>query len=80
MEISTYGSELVAAGIAVEITIAYSYKLRMLGVTIIGMSLLYGVITNASILDSNNKKRHCACVYHFIREVSTAVVISFIYK
>ena len=64
--------------------IEYRYKLRMLGVPIIGMSLLYGdnmaVITNASIPNSNVKKKHQACAYRFIREVSPTGIVNFIYK
>ena len=84
METSTCGSELVATRIAVEMIIVCQYKLRMLRVLIIGMSLLYGdnmtVTTNASIPGSNIKKKHHICAYHFIREASAAGIVNFIYK
>ena len=73
VEISTNGSELVAARIEVEIIIEFQYKFRMLGVLIIGMSLLYGakmiVIPDTLIPGSYIEKKHCACTYHFIRKV-----------
>ena len=54
----------------------------MLGVPIIGMSLLYvhnlAVITNISIPGSNIKKKHHACVYQFIREASVIGIVDFI--
>ena len=60
MEISTYGSELVAARIEVEMIIEYWYKWGMLGVPIIGMRSSYGenitLITDASIQGSKTKK------------------------
>ena len=41
VETSAYGSELVVARIAVEMIMEYSYKLRILGVPILGMSGIY---------------------------------------
>ena len=84
VETSTYGSKLFAARIAVEMIIEYWYKLRMLGVLIIGASLLYrdkmAIIINASISGSNIRKKHHTCVYHFIIESSAAGIVNFIYK
>ena len=42
VETSTYGSELIAARIATELTIAMSYKLRRLGAPIMCEALLLG--------------------------------------
>ena len=84
VEISTYGSELVVARIVVEMIIEYQYKLKMLGVPIIGMSLMYGEnmadITNTSIVGSNIKKKHHACAYHAIREALSSGIDKFINK
>ena len=81
---SANGSELIVARIALEIIIEYRYKLRMLGVSIIGMSLLYGdnmaVIISTSIPGSNVKKKDHVCAYHFIEEASAADIVNFIYK
>ena len=60
VEMSTHGSELVAIRITVKIIMEYHYKLRMLRVPILGISVIYednmAVITNASIPGSNIKK------------------------
>ena len=84
MATSTYGSELMAARIAVEMIMEYRYKLRVLRAPFLRMSVIYGdnmaIITNLSIPDSNIKKKHHACVYHFIREAEAAEIVCFIYK
>ena len=53
VESSTYGSELVAARIACELTMAMRYKLCMLGVRVEGPSVMFGdnqsVITSCTI-------------------------------
>ena len=62
----------------------YRFKLRMLGVPILGMSVIYGdnmaVITNASVPSSTIKNKHHTCAYHFVREASAAGIVCFIYK
>ena len=82
MVTNSYRSELVAARIAIEMIIEYRCKWRMLGVPIVGMSLLYGdditVITDASHSGSNVKKKYHAYAYHFMREESTAGIVNFI--
>jgi hypothetical protein len=79
VESSTYGSELVAARIATELTMAMRYRLRMLGVPIDGPTDLLGdnksVITNCSIPSSTLKKKHNAIAYHRVREAVAAGVI-----
>ena len=56
----------------------------MLGVPILGMSVIYGgnmtVISNASIPGSNINNKHHACTYHFIREAGAAKIVCYIYK
>ena len=53
VETSTYGSELVAARIATELIMEMRYKLRMLGVPILGSAALYGdnqsVVLNTTV-------------------------------
>ena len=81
METSAYGSELVAVRIVVQMIIEYRYKLRLLGVPIIRMSVLYGDnITNTSIPGSIIKKKHHACAYHFIIELWATGIVNLIYK
>ena len=79
MESSTYGSELVAARIATELTMGLRYRLRMLGVPIKGATLGFGdnmsVITNCSLPSSGLKKKHNAIAYHKVREAVAAGVL-----
>ena len=79
VESSTYGSELVAARIATELTMGLRYRLRMLGVPIKGATLGFGdnmsVITNCSLPSSGLKKKHNDIAYHKVREVVAAGVL-----
>jgi len=72
VETSTYGSELVASRIAVDLLIEWRYKLRMLGIPIEDQSWLVGdnmaVILNTTLPSSSIKKKHLACNYHRVRE------------
>ena len=72
VEASTYGSEMIAARIAVELVIEMRYKLRMLGVVMEDRTMLVGdnmsVILNTTIPSSSLKKKHLGCSYHRIRE------------
>ena len=81
VETSTYGSELVASRIAVDLIIEFRYTLRMLGVPIDGPAVLLGdnksVVLNTSIPSSVLKKKHCACNYHRIREAIASGVVAF---
>ena len=84
VETSVYGSGLVAAGITIEMIMEYCYKLRMMGVPISRMSVIYGdnmaVITNAPIPGSNIKKKQYVCAYHFTREAGASGIVCFIYQ
>ena len=83
VESSTYGSELVASRIAVDLAIEIRYVLRMLGVKILGPTLLLGdnksVILNSSTPSSVLKKKHCAINYHRVREAIAAQVVKFVH-
>ena len=72
VETSTYGSELVAARIAVDLLIEWRYKLRMLGLNLEKQSWLLGdnmsVVLNTTLPSSSLKKKHQACNYHRVRE------------
>ena len=72
VESSTYGSELVAARVAIDLIIEMRYKLRMLGVKMEKETLLVGdnmsVVLNTTIPSSSLKKKHLACSYHRVRE------------
>jgi hypothetical protein len=81
VETATYGSEFVAARIAVDQIIDLSTTLRYFGVPIIGKSLLFGdnesVWKNATVPHSLLKKRRNALSYHRVREAIAAKIIGF---
>jgi hypothetical protein len=83
VETSTYGSELVAARIAVEVVMEVRYMLRMLGVAIEETSILIGdnlsVLLNTTVPSSVLKKKHLGCSYHRVREAVAGGIIRFCY-
>ena len=72
VETSTYGAELIASRIAVELLIAWRYNLRMLGIDLEDESYLVGdnmsVVLNTTIPSSVLKKKNQSCNYHKVRE------------
>ena len=83
VETATYGSEFVAARIAVEQIIDLRTTLRYLGVPIKGKSYMFGdnqsVITSSTIPHSRLSKRHNALSYHRVREAIVARIINFVH-
>ena len=79
IESSTYGAELVAARIAVEMIMEFRYKLRMIGIQVDGPSVLLcdneAVVKNTTLPSSTLKKKHNAIAYHKVREAVAACVI-----
>ncbi len=79
METSTFGSEFIAARIAVELIKALRYKLRMFGIPIDGPANVYydnhGVVVNSSKPESTLKKKHNSIAYHRVREAAAAQTI-----
>jgi hypothetical protein len=79
VETSTFGSEFIAARIAVELIEALRYKLRMFGIPIDGPANVYcdnsGVVINSSKPESTLKKKHNAIAYHRVREAAAAQTI-----
>ena len=84
VEISTFGSEMVAMKTAVELSIGPRYKLKMMGVPVEGPVRIKGdnmsVISNESIPASALKKKSQSIAYHFIREQSARDVIYVSYE
>ena len=76
VETAVYGSEFVAARIAVEQIMDLRYTLRMLGIPIQGKSWLFcdnmSVVVSSSIPKSTIKKRHNALAFHRVREAIAA--------
>ena len=81
VETATYGSEFVAARIAVQQIMALRLTLRYLGVPIKGETYLFGdnesVVTSGSIPHSQLSKRHHGLSYHFVREAVASDMVSF---
>jgi len=68
VERSTYGAEIVAGRLGVEVALEFRYVLRLLGVPIIGPTRMLGdnmlVIQNCLLPGSQLKKKHNAIAYH----------------
>jgi len=83
VETSTFGSEIVALRIAVELVEALRYKLRMMGIPLDGPANLFGdndsVITIATVPSSTLKKKHNAFCYHRVREAVAAKTVRITY-
>ena len=83
IETSTYGAELVAARIAVELIIEFRYRCRMMGLRVTQPSTLFcdnaSVIQNTTLPSSTLKKRHNSIAYHKIREAVAAGIVRIAY-
>ena len=83
VETATFGSEFMAARIAVDQIVDLCYTLRMLGVPLTGPSFVFGdnqsVINSVSIPQSTLKKRHNLLSYHRVREAQAAGFVCFIH-
>ena len=81
VQTATFGSEFVAARIAVDQIMDMRNTLRYLGVPVKDRSFLFGdnqaVVTNSVIPHSTLSKRHNALSYHRVREAIAAGVINF---
>ena len=79
VETSTFGSEIVALRIAVEMIEGLRYKLRMFGVPIDGPCDTFcdneSVVKNVSRPESPIKKKHNSVAYHKARESIAAGII-----
>jgi len=79
VETSTYGSELVAARMAVDLIIEIRYKFRMLGIKLEPKTIMVGdnmsVVLNTTIPSSTLKKKHLGCSYHRVREAIAGDII-----
>ena len=79
VEASTFGAKFCAMRVAVEMTEALRYKLRMFGVPIDGATNVYcdnkAVFKNTSIPESTLKKKHHSIAYHRCREAVAAKTI-----
>jgi hypothetical protein len=80
IESSTFGSEFVALKIAVEMNEALRYKLRMMGIPIVGETNCFcdnqSVVTNSIVPQSTLTKKHNFVAYHKVRESVASEAIS----
>ena len=80
VESSTFGSEYIAARIAIEKIKALRYKLRMMGVPIQGPTNLF--VDNESVVkasmnpESTLSKKHVSIAYHLTRESFAAGIVN----
>jgi hypothetical protein len=76
VESSTFGSEFIAMKIAIEQIEALRYKLRMMGIPVLGPANVYcdneSVFKNCAYPESSLKKKHNAIAYHKTREAQAA--------
>jgi hypothetical protein len=76
VETSTFGSEIVALRIAIELIEGLRYKLRMMGVPIDGYTRVFcdndSVVKNTTRPESPLKKKANAICYHKARESMAA--------
>ena len=72
VESSSFGSEFIAMKQCCEYIRGLRYKLRMMGIPVIGPAFIYGdnqsVLANTTIPDSTLKKKSQSIAYHFVRE------------
>jgi hypothetical protein len=83
VETSTYGSELVASRVAMELILEVRYMLRTLGVALDGPALMLGdnmsVVLNSTVPSSVLKMKHNAIAYQRVREAIAARIMRFAY-
>ena len=72
VETSSFGAEFIAMKQCCEYLRGLRYKLRMMGIPVEGPSFIFGdnqsVLANASIPESQLKKKSQSIAYHFVRE------------
>jgi hypothetical protein len=82
VEISTYGSKLVASRVATELMSEVRYMLRSLGVALDGPALMLdniSVVLNTTVPSSVLKKKLNTISYHHVRETIAARIMRFAY-
>ena len=81
VETATYGSEFVAAKVAIQQIAGLRITLQYLGVNLDGCSYLFGdnqsVVTSGTVPHSQLSKRHQALAYHYTREAVASKMVAF---
>ena len=79
VETSTFGSEFCAMKTAIDMIEGLRYKLRMMGIPILGPTSVFcdneSVVKNSTTPESTLKKRHNAIAYHRARKAQAANII-----
>ena len=79
VETSTFGSEFCAMKTAIDMIEGLRYKLRMMGIPILGPTSVFcdneSFVKNSTTPESTLKKRHNAIAYHCAREAQAANII-----
>jgi hypothetical protein len=79
VESSTFGSEIVALKNSIELLKSLKYKLRMLGVPLLGPADIFcdneAVVINCSTPESTIKKKHHSIAYHHNREAVASGIV-----
>ena len=72
VESGSFGSEFCAMKTCCEFFRGFRYKLRMMGIPVIGPAYVSGdnqsVLANTTVPESQLKKKSQSIVYHFVRE------------
>jgi len=83
VETATYGSEFVAARIAVDQIVELRHELRYLGVQLTGPSWMFGdnlaVVNSATMPNGRLQKRSHILNYHRVREAQAAKIVNFVH-
>ena len=84
IETSSFGSEFTAMKVGVEISEGLRYKLRMMGVPLVGATHVkadnMSVVTNSSLPESTLKKKSNSIAYHYVRERAASGAIAVTYE
>ena len=79
METSSYGSELVALKMAVEVIEGFRYKLRSFGIPFEGPTYTFfdnqSAVFSATTPESSLKKKHNSVSYHRVREAAASGIL-----
>ena len=78
IETSTFGSEFQALKVGMELLLGLRYKVRMMGIPLDGYAHIkvdnMSVVKNASVPESQLKKKSNSVAYHFVRQMAAADV------
>lgn len=84
IETSSFGSEFTAMKTGVEISEGLRYKLRMMGVPLMGATMIradnMSVVVNTSVPESMLKKKSNSIAYHYMQERAASGAVEVHYE